>query len=140
MMKKGIKFEKLLLVDDDDITLFYNEAVVSEAGLASSIDVERNGIDALKRIQTYPKDLGVIVLLDLNMPRMSGLEFLAEFDEFLTEDKENVKVFMLTTSCLKSEVEEAMSYDFVIGFLEKPLSIHRLIELINDKIINSSSY
>ncbi|MEP6886229.1 MAG: response regulator [Gammaproteobacteria bacterium] len=110
----------ILLVDDDDVAA---EAVVR--GLAKNamhcpIAIAEDGSAALQILRgTHPTVRIVkpyLVLLDLNMPRMNGFEFLRE----LRKDKElrNTVVFVLTTS--GSDAERASAYEEnIAGYIMK---------------------
>ena len=110
----------ILLVDDDDVAA---EAVVR--GLAKNamhcpITIAEDGSVALQILRgTHPTSVIVkpyVVLLDLNMPRMNGFEFLRE----LRMDKQlrNSVVFVLTTS--SSPAERASAYEEnIAGYIVK---------------------
>lgn len=90
----------LLLVDDDDVALEVVERALRKSDLDIAIVTASDGVEALQLLQgNHPvKSIAppYIVLLDLNMPRMNGFEFLAALraDPELT----STVVFVLTTS------------------------------------------
>ncbi len=61
-----------------------------------------------------------LIFLDINMPRMNGLDFLREF-AVLRERNEHINssVIMCSTARIEDEVERAMAFDFVKGYFEK---------------------
>jgi CheY-like chemotaxis protein len=99
----------ILIVDDDEIDVRAMTRALRKAGLDNPIDVAANGLDALELLRGRADKPGprwpYIVLLDLNMPRMNGIEFLDELraDETLT----HVVVFVLTTSDDERDKTEA---------------------------------
>lgn len=71
----------------------------------------------------------ILVLLDINMPGMNGFEVLDE----LAKNQEitvNLKVVMHTSSCHPEDVEKAKQFKFVDDYVEKPLSVQKLDQLV----------
>lgn len=117
--------EKVLLVDDDEVTNLMHRRRISRSGLAQRIDVATDGQAALDylrhcvEINEKPPDL---VLLDINMPRMNGFEFLDAFKCLPREIRENQHIVMVTTSNLKRDKARAKTDKNVLGYETKPLS------------------
>ena len=82
--------------------------------------------DARRETQVGKAPPPVLVLLDINMPRMNGFEFLERLQEGGASKKECLVVMMLTSSNNPAERERAKSYDLVVDFLEKPISAEQL--------------
>jgi len=69
----------LLLVEDDDLDVMNVHRALAQAPEIASITVARDGIDALKLLRSGTLGLDrLVILLDLRMPRMSGLDMLRE--------------------------------------------------------------
>jgi CheY-like chemotaxis protein len=110
----------VLLVDDDDIDVQAIKRAFRKAKIANPLTVARDGVEALAMLRGdngyKPVSKPYIIILDLNMPRMDGLEFLDE----LRKDKEHhaAVVFVMTTS--KDDEDRAASYDKnVAGYIVK---------------------
>lgn len=106
----------ILLVEDDDVDAQGIIRSFKKRKIANKIIRAKDGRDALEMLQNGEVSQPNIILLDLQMPRMNGLEFLAKIRE---NDlfKSNV-VFVLTTS--KSDQDIAASYkQFVAGYFVK---------------------
>jgi CheY-like chemotaxis protein len=110
----------LLHVEDDDICLMMLNRTFKKANIANPISVAHDGIEALELLRgtnnrprlAHP----FIILLDLNMPRMDGIEFLKELrkDDAL---KRSV-VFIMTTS--DAEEDKVRAYNLgVAGYILK---------------------
>src|ERR1051325_9931342 len=87
----------LLLVEDDDLDVMNVHRALSQAPEIASITVARDGIEALKLLRSGTLALErLVILLDLRMPRMSGLDLLKE----LRNDPRLKRVhnYILTTS------------------------------------------
>lgn len=110
----------VLLVDDDDVDVRVVRRAFQKAGVTNEMVVARDGIEALERLRGTEDEPAiakpVLVLLDLNMPRMTGLEFLQE----LRADPQlhHTIVFVLTTS--DDQADRMAAYDKnVAGYLLK---------------------
>ena len=117
----------ILLVDDDEID---REAIIRsfrKAKIANPIVEKKDGLEALQLLQNEGIYSPFIILLDLKMPRMDGLQFLEE----LRQDKSLKKsvVFVLTTS--DSERNRYNSYNLnVAGYIVKKNAGKNFIDLI----------
>ena len=115
-----LKTVHLLLVEDDEVDELAFRRAMKEARVSNPITVARDGIEALEILRgTNGREALArphITLLDLNMPRMNGLEFLQE----LRSDpaiKDSI-VFVLTTSDDDRDRSKAYSEN-VAGFISK---------------------
>lgn len=131
-----LKFDQIILVDDNDTTNFYNEDVINDLKWSAPARVFNNGEDAIahiKTIQPTSDDFKILMLLDIKMPGMDGLEVLESMEEDELKILDYLYVVMLTSSNLKVDVEKSSRFNFVMGYLEKPLSIEKLLNAINGK-------
>ncbi|MCA9624188.1 MAG: response regulator [Myxococcales bacterium] len=120
MVSKEQEVVSVLLVDDDDVDVMAVKRAFRKAKIANPLHVARDGLEGLAMLRgedghdTIPRPY--IIILDLNMPRMDGLEFLTE----LRNDPQHhdAVVFVLTTS--KADEDRAASYDKnVAGYIVK---------------------
>lgn len=110
----------LLLVDDDEVDVQGLRRAFAKNRIANPITVARDGIEALEILRGENGHARLarphLILLDLNMPRMNGIEFL----EAIRADEElrTAIVFMITTS--KAEEDKARAYGHnVAGYIVK---------------------
>ncbi len=110
----------LLLVDDDEVDVQGLRRAFAKHRIGNPITVARDGIEAMEILRGENGRAKLarphLILLDLNMPRMNGLEFL----EALRADEElrSAIVFMITTS--KAEEDKARAYGHnVAGYIVK---------------------
>ena len=134
-MKK--KLDCVLLVDDDEMTNFINQTVIERADVANKIDVALDGQEALEYLTCSGKYSGTakypqpdLVFLDINMPRMTGWEFLEEYKNLEADQRANVVVIMLTTSVNPDDGTRAKSTAEVADFRQKPLNNDMLMEIL----------
>ncbi len=123
-----MKPEKLLLVDDDSAFNFLNRLLVNASGIGCQVEECLDGTAALKYVLNTEKCPDVI-LLDINMPVMDGFEFLAEFEK-QNKCREVTKVFMLTSSNQDEDRDNAMKYNCVKGYFDKPLTEDHMREIV----------
>lgn len=110
------KTVSLLIVDDDDIDAMALKRALHKLKLLNPLYRARDGIEAMELLRSGQLPKPYIILLDINMPRMNGLEFL----EVLRADPELTPtvVFILTTS--KSDEDIMAAYrEHVAGYLLK---------------------
>ena len=123
-MKKN---KKILLVEDDKIDVMTVKRALREINVTNSVEVAGNGEEGLEILRSSAKDKPCIILLDLNMPRMNGMEFLhhiKSMDEF-----KRIPVVVLTTS--KEERDKIESFNLgVAGYMAKPVDYQQFVEVI----------
>jgi CheY-like chemotaxis protein len=106
----------LLMIEDDDIDATAMKRALHKLKLLNPIYRARDGLEGIELLRAGEIPSPYIILLDLNMPRMNGLEFLEELrsDPALTHSV----VFVLTTS--KSDEDILAAYrEHVAGYLFK---------------------
>jgi len=118
------KVINLLLVEDDNVDVIELRRTLDRMGILYRMKVARNGEEGILALDPGNNELfsGLpdIVLLDLNMPRMNGLEFLQIIRK--KSAWRNIKVFVLTTSD-ETEDRTAMRELGVSGYIVKPLKV-----------------
>ena len=116
MMKETLP--QILLVEDDYMDIINVERELRKLSINLPIHIARNGYEALTLLKNSTV-LPSVVMLDINMPRMNGLELLAEIRK--DKELEHLNVFITTTSMEDSDRSEATDLD-VSGYIEKPLT------------------
>jgi CheY-like chemotaxis protein len=117
----------LLIVDDDDIDAIALERALRRLRLLNTTHRARDGLEAINILRTGAISTPYIILLDLNMPRMNGLEFLKALraDQMLT----HAVVFVLTTS--KSDQDLVAAYrEHIAGYVLKQHMDRDFLEVI----------
>lgn len=106
----------VLLVEDDDIDIMAIKRAFDKAKIANPIVVANDGMDALDKLKNDGIEKPFLILLDLNMPRMNGLEFLDTIRE--DEELKDSIVFVLTTSRAEKDKWEAYQRN-IAGYIVK---------------------
>jgi CheY-like chemotaxis protein len=112
----------ILLIEDDYLDQLEVQRTLEKKSILSNMRIASNGEAGLAMLKEAgnSKELPDIILLDLNMPKMNGMEFLAAVRKEV--QFRNIKIFVLTTS---DDVEDKMSVrQFAVsGFITKPLKL-----------------
>ena len=118
----------ILLVEDDEVDVMNVKRAFDKNRIANPLFTAGNGVEALEQLRggKIPRSRRII-LLDLNMPRMNGIEFLRE----LRRDKELglTPVVVLTTSNDDRDKVEAYNLN-VAGYLLKPVTFSNFCEVM----------
>ena len=118
----------ILLVEDDQVDVMNVKRAFEKNRILNPLQVASDGIEALDMLRKGAVPSGRrIILLDLNMPRMNGIEFLRE----LRTDPELrlIPVVVLTTSNDERDRVEAYNLN-VAGYLLKPVTFVNFVELM----------
>jgi CheY-like chemotaxis protein len=114
----------VLLVEDDRVDAMTVKRALKEIRVANPIVVVGNGEEALAYLRNPDNETPSIILLDLNMPRMGGIEFL----EVTKQDAQlrRIPVIVLTTS--KEQQDKLGSFDLgVAGYMVKPVDYQQFV-------------
>jgi CheY-like chemotaxis protein len=118
----------ILLIEDDRVDVMNVRRAFDKNRIANPLHVASNGLDALDMLRSgvVPEDRRII-LLDLNMPKMNGLEFLRALraDPLL----QATPVIVLTTSTDERDKIEAYNLN-VAGYLVKPVTFVNFVEVM----------
>jgi CheY-like chemotaxis protein len=129
----NVTSQPVLVVEDDENDVIFVQRAFKHAGILNPLHIVRNGDDAVAYLEgTGPyadrdaHPLPVFVLLDLKMPRRTGLEVLAWVKE--RERLKRIPIVVLTSS--KNEADINRAYELgANSYLVKPVSFEGLIEL-----------
>jgi len=123
---------RILLVEDDRVDVMTVQRALSRHSIDNPLFVARTAIDALgmlrgegaEKIAPPPE----LILLDLNLPRMSGIEFLQELRS--DPDLRDLRVIVLTSSNEPNDRDAAFKYE-VEDYIVKPHSFYEFSSAIN---------
>lgn len=122
-----------LLIDDDPISLFVCETMITKNAFAEKVTSFKNGRDALNYLQHTLAANGdpvpEIIFLDINMPMLTGWDFLDEAEETLRNLKPHPQVIMLSSTFDPQDFEKSKTYNLVVDFISKPLTTEDLAKL-----------
>jgi len=129
---------KVLCIDDDQITLVLCEMVIKKAGFATEVITAKNGREGLtwfseyfsKKNKTEKQEPPQLIFLDLNMPVMNGWDFLEDYLMKYFDRLPETRVVIISSTVNPEDFSRANRYDIVIDFINKPLTIEGLEDLM----------
>ncbi|MBW3466838.1 response regulator [Arthrospiribacter ruber] len=131
-MEKRIR--EVILIDDDHVLNKVNTWIFRKLGFSHEITSLGNGDEALLYVSeiynsikiSTKQEKHILILLDLNMPIMTGWEFIEKFKSFDESFKNLFKIIILTSSYNPDDIELSNQYEEIVGFENKPLSLEGL--------------
>ena len=117
----------ILLIEDDNVDVMTVERVFRDLKIANHLVSTSNGEQALEYLRTNGNKKPCVILLDLNMPKMNGTEFLkiVKTDEALKK----IPVVVLTTSSQQRDVVESFKLG-AAGYMVKSVDYGKFVETI----------
>lgn len=123
----------ILLIEDDLVDVMNVKRAFKKNNISNPLFIAENGEEALQMLRGEEGKkvfdaLPRIILLDLNMPKMGGIEFLKELRS--DEKLKDISVFVMTTSNEDNDKVEAFRLN-VAGYILKPLSMESFINAVS---------
>lgn len=125
------QLQTIMLIDDDSDTNMIVEHYILKDNLAKEVVTAMNGEEALTFLRNNaPPEL---ILLDINMPRMNGWEFLEEFMKIDEKLREIMLVVMVSVSLNPEDAAKAKKYN--VTFVNKPLTPSLIKSLAEQAVV-----
>jgi len=125
------KLLNILLVEDDEVDIMNVKRAFKKNNIENPLFIAHDGVEALEMLRDTSENkipTPSIILLDINMPRMGGIEFLTEIRK--DEALKKISVFIMTTSNEDNDKINAYNLN-VAGYILKPLSMERFISAVS---------
>jgi len=117
----------ILLVEDDKIDVMTVQRAFKELKITNHLEVTGNGEEALTYLSKIDNELPCLILLDINMPKMNGIEFLRIIKK--VDWLKVLPVVVLTSS--KEEQDKLGSFSLGIsGYMLKPADYKKFIDVV----------
>ena len=117
----------VLLVEDDNIDAMTVKRSFKDLKILNSLVRTANGEEALQYLRDESNKKPCVILLDLNMPKMNGTEFLKVVKA--NDELKKIPVVVLTTSKEESDIVESFKLN-VAGYIVKPVDYKKFVEAI----------
>jgi CheY-like chemotaxis protein len=125
-----MRHKKILLIEDDYLDVISVKRALSKLNIDHTLHVAHNGVDALSMLMgsanlqnsSEGKVQPDIILLDMNMPKMNGLEFLEIIKKYYS--LKDIKVYIMTTSAEEYDKTAATRLG-IAGYILKPLDFNK---------------
>ncbi|MCC9137764.1 response regulator [Pontibacter silvestris] len=121
------KVVNILLVEDDEVDVMNVQRAFKKNSIKNPLFIARNGLEAFEMLRAGQVPFPHIIILDINMPKMNGIEFLRELRS--DEELKSASVFVMTTSNEDSDKLNAYNLN-VAGYILKPLSFEKFISSV----------
>jgi CheY-like chemotaxis protein len=117
----------LLVIEDDQVDVMTIKRALKEIHVVNPVIHMENGEDAIAYLRDAGNEKPCIILLDLNMPVMSGIEFLQIVKH--DADLRRFPVIVLTTS--EEQQDKLNSFNLgVAGYMAKPVDYRQFVEVM----------
>lgn len=133
--------DKVLCIDDDQITLILSELVIKKAGFSNEVIKAYNGKEGINWFSNFFKskedksNAPRIIFLDLNMPVMNGWDFLNEYEMKYADRLPETRIVIVSSTVNPEDFSRASKHELVIDFIHKPMTNEGLSELKNNEHI-----
>lgn len=127
-----MEFKPVFLLIEDNLI----DQIVIKQLIRKSLDIEinitNNGREGLLWLHDHKNlNQSVIILLDIQMPIMNGLDFLEEFHKLSENFKKEIQIYVLSSTLDPDEIKRINENNYVTDFLNKPLQIEDFIKKIH---------
>ncbi|MCA0955778.1 response regulator [Mameliella alba] len=128
----------LMIIDDNAVDQKLYSRIIRKSGLVKDLHCFLMATDAMEFLGSPKRPDIDIILLDINMPRMNGFEFLDAAVAAFGPDFVKAAVIMLTTSISDEDRKRASGYDVVRDYIQKPLDMAHLEEM--DRMLSARAF
>lgn len=117
----------IIIIDDDEINNFVCSKIIKCISTEIQVQCFSSSVEAFSEISLQDIPPSTIVLLDLNMPKLDGWQFLKK----IKEKNITCRVFILSSTLDPLDMEKAKNNADVKEFISKPLSHDKIKEILN---------
>lgn len=117
--------KRVAIIDDDDIFIFLCTRALDNLGYTEDIKKftdSKKGLEYLTSLQEDESNFPSMILVDINMPGLSGWDIVESLEKLNSEVVRKCKVFILSSSLDDKDRDKALNFDMVTDFIAKPLS------------------
>lgn len=125
------KINHIILVDDEEATLFFHTLMAEEAGVCDHIISLRSGddlVDTIKKLYGVSGNSASLIFLDINMPATSGWETLEEIAQLDKSIQEQLYIYMASASEHPTDKEKCQLHPLVKDLIPKPITSDKVTE------------
>lgn len=122
------KINKLVMIDDEELEHMLTRFIVERSGLVGELISFLSAEEAIDYLVEHQEEVDA-VLLDLNMPRVTGFDVLDMVQDRLGAEAGGMSFSILTSSVDSRDIQRAESYDIVKEYFSKPLTDDHLTRL-----------
>ena len=122
-----------IIIDDSELDCFIAGKMIKHSGKSLSIKSFLNAKDALDYISSSKSTDGnlTMLLLDILMPMMNGLQFVEEFEKLPADLQHNYQIVAFTSSMNKKDINTMKNCKSIKLILDKPLTVEALQTILD---------
>lgn len=120
-----------IVIDDNPIDLLVASRMLEHA-FGSIVVPLKGSKEALDYFKHNPVQQNTIILLDIKMPEFDGFQFLEHFEYFKESFRHNSRIFLLSSSLDRYDIERAADHKLVVKLLNKPINTDELKDLLRE--------
>ncbi|MBU2914281.1 response regulator [Reichenbachiella agariperforans] len=128
------KIRKVAVIDDDQVFQLIIKKQIEMKNFECEILSFFNGQEAydfFKENVDQSDVLPDLVMLDVNMPVKNGWDFLQDYQTLPSEMRSKIKLYMVTSSVIQSDIDKANDNENIISFVSKPITNEKLEEVFS---------
>ena len=126
---------RFIIIDDDPVNNFICVKTIQRVIPDPSIIAFTEAVHALEYLQSSAFNISgvdnVIILLDINMPLMSGWDFLSAYESLPGNIKRPLSIYMLSSSVNPEDMARAEASEYVMDYIMKPLPVDVINSIVN---------
>lgn len=116
-----------LLIEDDEVDILSVKRAFKELNIPNPLLIAKNGQEAFDLLNGDQEQCPSLIILDLNMPKMNGIEFLKEVKG--SDKLKSIPVVILTTSSSYVDINKSFE-NYAAGYIVKPMDFTKFKEVI----------
>jgi CheY-like chemotaxis protein len=124
------KLKCILLIEDNEFVNVYNRKIIEKLNVTDRVEVIEDGNEGLDYLnkEDNGNEKPDLILLDINMPRMNGWEFIEEYLKLNRRQK--TRIVILSTSPNPDDIKKYSSFPEILCFEKKPLTKEKIRSII----------
>ena len=132
VMTEFSALQNVMLIDDDDISLYLTSRRLEKEGFAQNI-IKHESVDAaIADLQNNRNDINKLpdlIFLDINMPILSGWDVLDKLEKIINAGTTAFNIYIVSSSIDPDDKTRAAEHPLVKGYIEKPLTPYLMQEV-----------
>ena len=126
------RFKSVIIIDDSEVDLFINEALLNEIKLSRDVRRELSPANMISQLKNTSKlsDVPELIIFDLNMEKKDGYSFLDEFRGLSDFIRDKCKIVVVSSTDQNEDKFRVLMNPSVIKYLVKPIDAFQLKEIM----------
>jgi response regulator of citrate/malate metabolism len=128
------KSPSFVLLDDDVFALTMTEKIIRRCCRRSEIrtfSTPKEAMEYMGARDFTEKDRDTVFMTDLHMPETDGFEVLDRMGSTFKKMGGRVNIFVISSAACPEEIKRVFSYEYVIGFIDKPFSDFKMKQIMD---------